>query len=85
MGIRKLNKPRISLISTKEVLLFLQNYLINNFLISATKLQKITQNKKNVWKLLLYKDSLLFLNWIYSDKNFNYLSRKYEKYITFVH
>ena len=85
VGIRKLNKPRISLISTKEVLLFLQNYLINNFLISATKLQKITQNKKNVWKLLLYKDSLLFLNWIYSDKNFNYLSRKYEKYITFVH
>jgi hypothetical protein len=84
VGTRKNNTPRISLISTKEVLMFLQNYLINKLLISSTKLQNVTKNKKNVWKLFLYKDAFLFLNWIYSDKNFNYLSRKYGKYISHI-
>lgn len=82
---RNNNLPRISLISTKEILLFLQNYLLNNFSIKQTKLRKKTENKKNVWELILYKDSILFLNWIYKDKKFNYLTRKYEKYINFIH
>jgi len=69
-----------SIISTKEVILFLQNYLITNFNVSKTKLIKVTKNKNNVWKFRLHKDSLLFLNWIYGDKNFDYLSRKYKKY-----
>lgn len=81
VGIKN-NKMRISLISTKEVLLFLQNYLLINCSISVTKLQRVS--KKNVWKLLLYKDSILFLNWIYRDKSFNFLKRKYEKYVSFV-
>jgi hypothetical protein len=78
------NNPRISLISTKEVLIFLQNYLLTNFNVTKTKLQKVTNNKDNVWKIHLYKDSIIFLNWIYFDENFNYLKRKYEKYLSFV-
>lgn len=74
------NKVRMSLISTKEILVFLQNYLITKHGINLTKLQLVTKNKNNVWKLLLYKDSLLFFNWIYKDKKFNYLNRKYDKY-----
>lgn len=83
VGLRK-NGLRISLIGTKEILLFLQNHLLTNFNISKTKLQKVTNNKENVWKLQLYKDSVIFLNWIYFDREFNYLSRKYEKYISFI-
>ena len=64
----------------KEVILFLQNYLIINFDFSTTKLMKVTKNKDNVWKLRINKDSMRFLDWIYQDKNFNYLSRKYEIY-----
>lgn len=82
---RNNNLPRISLISTKEILLFLQNYLLSNFSIRQTKLQKVTENKKNVWVLNLYKDSIIFLNWIYCDKNYNYLKRKHEKYINYIH
>ena len=85
VGKRKNNKPRASLISTKEVLIFLQNYLIDNFNISETKLQRVSKNKNNVWKISFYKDCLLYLNWIYSDKDFKYLNRKYEKYISFIH
>lgn len=84
VGERKNNKPRISLISTKEVLLFLQKYLMDKLNISKTKLQRVTINKNNVWKISLYGDSLLFLNWIYSDNNFNYLNRKHEKYLSFI-
>lgn len=78
-----LNKKRfrVSLISTNEVLSFLQNYLLNNFYVKPTKLQKVSENKTNVWKLLLYKGSLSFLNWIYSDSEFSYLSRKYYFFI----
>jgi hypothetical protein len=76
------NYSRVSLISTKEILLFLQNYLITNLSCGVTKLQRVTKNKENVWKLLLYKDSLKFLNWIYQDDNFDYLERKYKIYET---
>lgn len=84
IGERNSGLPRISLISTKEILVFLQSYLISNFSISLTKIQKVTNKKDNVWKLFLYKDSITFLNWIYSDKNFNYLTRKHEKYLKFI-
>jgi len=76
------NYKRVSLISTKEILLFLQNLMVKDLSCTSTKLQKVTNNKENVWKLLIYKDSLKFLNWIYQDNNFNYLSRKYKIYET---
>lgn len=76
------NYKRVSLISTKEILLFLQNIMVKDLSCTLTKLQKVTNNKENVWKLLIYKDSLKFLNWIYQDNNFNYLSRKYKIYET---
>lgn len=80
LGLRNKNKIRVSLISTKELLFFLQAYLINNFNAKVTKFQKVSIHKENVWKLLLYKDSKQFLDWIYSDREFKYLTRKYEKY-----
>jgi hypothetical protein len=79
VGLRK-NGLRISLISTKEILLFLQEHLLNNFNVNETKLQKVTKNKNNIWKMNLYKDSFVFLDWIYFDNNFNYLDRKYNIY-----
>lgn len=81
IGYRKAgNKLRVSLIATKELLLYLQNILLNKFSVSETKLQKVTKNKQNVWKMFLYKDSLVFLQWIYSDNDFIYLTRKYNIY-----
>lgn len=71
-------KVRVSLISTFEILTFIQNLLFT----SNTKLFRVTINKSNVWKMYLYKDALGFLNYIYQDANFKYLTRKYEKYKT---
>lgn len=41
----------------------------------------ITENKDNVYKLYLYKDSTKFLNFIYGDKDFKYMSRKYKIFL----
>jgi len=41
---------------------------------------EIKENKPNVWKMYLYKDALNFLNYIYQDSNFKYLTRKYNTY-----
>lgn len=76
----KMNKCRISLISTKEMLSMLQQYLLKEYLIVPIELMQVSKNKSNVWKMYLYKDAKKFLDWIYMDKTFPYLTRKYNKY-----
>lgn len=76
----RMDKCRISLISTLEVLLFLQTYLMKTNNIETLKMSKVSKNKSNVWKMYLYKDAKKFLDWIYQDPSFPYLSRKYEIY-----
>lgn len=68
---------RVDLISTMEILIFIQNYILINKNIEKLKIQRVSKNKANVWRMFLYKDSVNFLNFIYQDKNFNYLQRKY--------
>lgn len=70
-----------NLISTKEVLEFIQEYLFQKFNMSKTTLQKISKNKTNVWKCYWQKDTKKFLNFIYSGDKDVYLSRKYDKYL----
>lgn len=81
---RKNNQLLISLISTMEILNFIQIYLNRNFNINETKIQRVTKNnKKNVHKMCLYKrdDILKFLNFIYKDDIKDiYLQRKYKIY-----
>lgn len=74
----KYNKLRISLISTKEILDFISNFLL---MMNINELTRTKISKKNVWKMLLYKDSNIFLDFIYCDDNFKYyLKRKYNKW-----
>lgn len=71
---------RCNLISTKEILDFIDNYLLKKYGIKPCKKQKISQNKTNVYKQFWYKNSLLFLDFIYrGDKNI-FLKRKYKIY-----
>lgn len=80
---RKKNKQLlISLISTMEMLKFIQNYLEINFNINSTEIQRVTKKKNNVYKMPLYKreDILKFLNFIYSGDSDMYLQRKYNTY-----
>lgn len=74
-------KCRISLISTKEVLEHLILYIQNKLGVKELKLTKVTKNKANVWKMHLYKEASIFLDWIYQDSTFSYLTRKYIKYL----
>ena len=76
------NYVSINLISTKELLQKIQNYLYDKFEISYLELKKITKRKNNVYKMFLYKDALKFLNFIYFDNDNKdlYLQRKYLKY-----
>lgn len=76
------SRKRINIISTIEIITFIQSYLLKNFKINTLKIQRVTKNK-NIWKMNLYKDSKYFLDFIYKDKNFKYLSRKYEQYKQF--
>jgi hypothetical protein len=70
---------KASIISTKECLQQIQDYLFVNLSIKKTTLQNITKNG-NVWKLFVYSSSKEFLEFIYSDSNKNiYLKRKQEK------
>ena len=70
---------KASIISTKECLQQIQDYLFVNLNIKKTTLQNITKNG-NVWKLFVYSSSKEFLEFIYSDSNKNiYLKRKQEK------
>lgn len=78
------NQLLISLISTLEILNFIQDYIRLNFGIKKTKCQIVTNKKNNVYKMLLYEknDVLSFLNFIYGDINLKniYLQRKYNIY-----
>lgn len=75
------NLIRIGLISTYECLLQIQDILLN-IGIKKTILHQKTGN--NTWVMDLYKDSILFLNFIYQENISDmYLSRKYEKYIKY--
>lgn len=77
VGFRNHGKLRVSLISTKEVLDFICRLLITMGINELSR-AKVSINKKNVWKMYLYKDTNQFLNYIYGDKNFKYyLMRKY--------
>jgi len=69
----------INLISTKEILDFIQNYFLN-FNISWHKYTKISKNKDNVFKIYWYKDTIKILDFIYSGDPKIYLSRKYNLY-----
>jgi len=74
------NQLLISLISTNEIINFIQQHIKDKLGINKTKVQRVTHNG-NVYKMLLYdrKDVLKFLKFIY-NKNFDdlYLKRKYE-------
>lgn len=74
---------RISLISTFEVLSFIQNYLVINLGIKKIKMFSVSENKHNVWKMHLYKDAFNFLKFIYQDGNFDYMHRKYKIFKTY--
>jgi hypothetical protein len=74
---------RISLISTKQVLDFLQNYLTINLEINSKKMYQVKCSKSNIFIMKLYKDSLKFLNWIYQDPSFSYMERKFKKFKEF--
>jgi len=76
-----IGKNRVSLISTFEVLKFISDYIYNKLNIKELKFSKVSENKDNVFKLYLYKDSSIFLDFIYGDKNFSYMSRKYKTYL----
>lgn len=71
---------RINLISTKEILDYIDNVLLG-FNIIPLKRVRVSKNKENVWKMYLYKDAIKFLNFIYHDSDFKYLTRKYERYV----
>ena len=72
----------ISLISTNEVLTFIKNYIFNKFNIKPKYYCRVTENKSNVWRMILYADAFKFLTFIYSDNTFKYyLKRKHEIYL----
>lgn len=74
-------KKRVDIISTYEILKFMSDYLYDKFGVKELKFHKVSDNKDNVYRLYIYKDSKKFLDFIYGDNNFNYMSRKYKIYI----
>ena len=72
------NKIRCSLISTKEVLSFINNFFSENFGWKQCVISKVTENKKNVYKTFWYKHSIDFLRYIYCGEQEIYLQRKYK-------
>lgn len=78
-------KVTCNLISTKEILDFIQEYLKNNFEISPKSLIRVSENCDNVFKVYWQNDEdcLKFLNFIYQGNKELYLTRKYERYEQF--
>ena len=76
---------RVTLISTKEMLLHIQNFILRNLNINKTKMRIKTDNKPNIWEIHLNgKGALSFLNYIYKDdKKDMYMSRKYNRFIDY--
>jgi transcriptional regulator with XRE-family HTH domain len=71
----------VNLISTKECLLQIQEYLLTTLTIKKTALQPVTKNKQNVWKLYIYAGAYDFLKLIYRQPNKKmYLTRKQIKF-----
>ena len=71
---------RCNLISTKEILDFINLYLKENYNIDTKICSLVSKNKKNVYKQYWYKDTLKFLNFIYQGDKEIYLTRKYKIY-----
>lgn len=70
-----------NLISTIEILSFIQDILYKKFDIKTGRLYRVTKNKNNVYKLYLYgNNAIKFLDYIYQGDSEIYLSRKYNKY-----
>lgn len=76
------NHLGVNLISTYEIIFFIQNYLQKNMDITPKCVCRVSKNKLNVWKMYLYSDAHKFLKFIYCDDNFKYyLKRKYDIYL----
>lgn len=74
---------RCSLISTREVLDFINDFFYNKFGWVPCKKQKVTENKNNVYKAFWYKHAIDFLDYIYGGEEEIYLTRKYSIYKNF--
>jgi transposase len=79
--LRPNNTIKCNLISSKEVILFIQQYFFNKFNILPKALYKVSRNCENVYKVnWLTYDSIKILGFIYGGDSRLYLSRKYELY-----
>lgn len=76
--IKDKNGIKCNLISTKEVLDEIDNILSTKYGVVPCKHVKVTKNKENVYKQYWYKNSEIFLNYIYSGNKEIYLARKYD-------
>lgn len=83
VSIKRNNTVVCNLISTKEILDYINDYLFENFQIKPCKKIRVTENKPNVYKQYWYKNSIKFLDFIYCGDKEIYLSRKYERYIKY--
>lgn len=85
ISFRSNGKIACNLISTKEVLDFIQEYLENTFNILPKSLTKVSENCDNVFKIYWQSDEdcLKLLNFIYQGNKKIYLTRKYERYEQF--
>lgn len=69
---------RCSLISTREVLTFINGFFSEKFGWKPCAIYKVTENKSNVYKTFWYKHSIDFLKYIYCGEQTIYLQRKYK-------
>ncbi len=69
-----------NLISTKEVLDYIQELIRIKAGFPSVKIHRVTRNKENVWKLYLCRSCEWFMDYIYCDEAFPYLSRKKQIY-----
>jgi hypothetical protein len=76
----KTNYLTANLISTKECLIQIQDYLFLELGIEKTKLLRVTKDSQNVWKLGINSGAMKVLEHIYCDEDKTiYLTRKVEK------
>ena len=79
----KRNELRCNLISTYEVLSFIQEYFFKKLNILPKVIIPVSKNTDNVYKVCwLTMDTLKILNYIYGGDENIYLSRKYNLYET---
>lgn len=76
------NRLLVNLVSTKEILHFLCDYLNQKLDLKIHKIYKVKCKKNNVFKFYIYseKNVMKFLHFIYQDSTFQYMSRKYDLY-----